>query len=98
MVVLLSPQAIKAPPGLQATRVILTVDNRVHDVSPVGFFSGGKGCGVGMVGWECSRSVTESEVNVAALAKAVFQPLPWEGTPAPAAIAWRLSAVIKVAV
>lgn len=49
-------------------------------------------------GWECSRSVTESEVNVAALAKAVFQPLPWEGTPAPAAIAWRLSAVIKVAV
>lgn len=50
MVVLLSPQAIKAPPGLQATRVILTVDNRVHDVSPVGFFLGGKGVELGWWG------------------------------------------------
>lgn len=44
------PRLSKPLRDCRATRVILTVDNRVHDVSPVGFFLGGKGVELGWWG------------------------------------------------
>lgn len=68
----------------------------MHNVSPVVLFWGGE-----QLGWWGGHAVdliSESELDVAVLAEAMFQPFPCEGAAAPAAILWSLAAVIKFAV